>query len=286
MAEDLDKKLDDLDKKLTPERLRKLYKLKILEKINRGEVGLVDEIQRLTKLESPSPSPSSLPTTEDDLRNYGIPERLRVKRCRYTLTPEALEQRRKAAKSPKKREAMKGNKNAWKTGEHAQGFIRQVFRPCKSTCPRFPCSLVTDGEAEPGEDCLDKAELAKALQAVQSALRTGKLDDFKDLVAVRLAGGIEIVKQLIDDVLSDGTVVLSEKIDKDGRILGHEVRNHPSLFPLAKLIEALNISPTDFMITPKEIAKHKIDKRRAKTLADIMSGIGLSQDDDDSDSNE
>jgi len=64
----------------------------------------------------------------------GIPRRLRVKR-HYTMSPEALEQRRKVTRSPAKAEAMQGNRNAFRHGMCARSFIAKM-RPCKSTAQR------------------------------------------------------------------------------------------------------------------------------------------------------
>jgi hypothetical protein len=274
---DIGKKLDELDSTIDYDRARKLYKAKLVKKINNGDIGLLPELEQLKKLETwdnPTQSPLIKGENPEGETEYGIPDKLRVKRRPYTLTPAALAQRKAAASTPAKAEAMKGNKNAWKTGEHAQGLIRQIFRPCKSTCPQYPCSIVSEGETEPGEACLDKAQFVRSIQAVESALKDGKLDDFKAIAAVQIAGGIEVIQRLIADILEDGTVVKSEKWDKEGTVLGYELKNHPALPFLAKLMEAMNMTPQDMMATPLIIKKQKTEEKKAKGLADIMSGFG------------
>ena len=72
------------------------------------------------------------PAAEEE--EVGIPHRLRVK-CRYTMSAEALEQRRKVTRSPAKAEAMQGNRNAFRHGMYARSFIAKM-RPCKSTAQR------------------------------------------------------------------------------------------------------------------------------------------------------
>jgi hypothetical protein len=277
--DDIGKKVDEIDKKFNVTEIRKFYKARLVARINKGEVGLLDELQKLEQLErgelpgSPSLLPSPAPGDGEVEVEYGIPERLRVKRD-YHMSEAALKQRQAAASSPAKSKAMEGNKNAYKTGEHAHGFIRQIFRPCKSTCEKYPCGIVDEGETEPGELCLDKVQFVKTLQTIQAALKNNKIDDFKDLAALRIAGGMEIVDRLIRDILEDGTIVKSEKWDKDGRVLGYELKNHPALPFLAKLMEVMNLSPQDFMITPLIIKKQKTEAKKVRTLGGIIGSIG------------
>jgi hypothetical protein len=249
----------------------------IIEELTSRQAQLKADIERLENgedLEAPHPSPlTSHPSPEPEGDEYGIPERLRVKRRPYTLSPEALKQRKDAANSPAKADAMKGNRNAWKHGENAKGFLRQIFRPCKSTCTQYPCSLVKEGETEPGEQCIDKVQLAQSLHAFNKALSEGDITDLKDLAAVRLAGGFEVVGQLLQDILQDGTLIKSEKFDKEGGLLGYDLKSHPSLFHLGRLMETLNLSPADFMITPREIAKKETDDEGVKNAADILSRL-------------
>lgn len=292
---DLDKKLEEFDEKVTPEYLLKLHKLNLAKRIQNGETGLFEEFKKLKELEqlvasareaatatasspqSASPTPgeadTSLKSGDDDDR--GIPEHLLIRPRKYTMSEAARKQRRDAADSPAKSEAMKGNANAWKTGEFAKSRIRQIFRPCKSTCPQYPCELIEDGETVAGSVCLDKKEFVKNLVALQKAMQTGDLTDYKDLAALQIAGGHEVVSMLIDDIVTLGTLVKSEKWNKDGDHLGYEIKNNPSLLPLAKLLEVLNVSPAEMMITPREIKRQKTEAKKAKALSNMMSGLGL-----------
>ncbi len=68
---------------------------------------------------------------------------------------------------------------------------------------------------------------------------------------------------------------LSEKIDKDGNVVGHELKPRPSLLVLPKLTEVTNATSADTMISPREIARNKVEKKKAKTMADIMSNLGF-----------
>jgi hypothetical protein len=284
--DDIQKKLDEVDKRFNVADIRKHYKARLIARINKGEIGLLDELKKLEEMEKgeipgmAAPKPPSPPeepeevTEEDwDKTESGLPSKMRIKR-NYTMSDAALDQRRTAANSGKQSKSMEGNRNAWKTGEHARGFIRQVFRPCKSTCPKFPCSLLSGEEVEPGNICIDKEEFSRSLQAVESAVSSGNLDDLKGLVSVRIAGGMEILKRMILDILEDGASIKSAKWDKNGGFLGWEIKNHPSLPFLPKMYEVLNVTPQEFLSTPLIIKKTKTEDKKAKTLADIMSGLG------------
>jgi len=282
-GKEFDEKLDALDKELDAGRFRKLYKAKLIQRINSGEVGLIDELEKLRKLEETDPHaahfrPEGESEETEDEPEYGIPDKLRVKRRPYTMSDAAKAQR---ANLKGKSRARPGNKNAWKHGKFSQGFIRQLFRPCLSTCAQYPCAIVEAGKTDPGEICMDKVQFMQTLEAINTALKSGKLEDFKELAAIRIAGGFEVIQRLISDILEDGTVVKSEKWDKDGKVLGYELKNHPALPFLAKLYEVLNLSPQDFMLTPLVIRKMKTEGKKVKTLADLMSGISIGRKEPD-----
>lgn len=201
----------------------------------------------------------------------GIPAGLRVRR-RYTMSPEALAQRKAAGNSPAKPESMKGNRNGWKHGRYADGFINKI-KPCKSTCPQYPCSLVSEGEVEPGDDCLDKVEVIQFFRAVHDAVKNKNFDDFNELAALQIANTIKVIDMLIEDIIRDGTVLKREKRDaKDNLIV--EYVTHPSLLALPKLVADLGLNPAEFMITPRAIARDKNERDVGKTLAEMMSRAG------------
>ena len=223
--------------------------------------------------------------TEQDVKGpeeIGIPASLRVKR-RYNMSPEALAQRKAAGNSPSKSESMKGNRNGWKHGRYADGFINKI-KPCKSTCPQYPCSLVSEGEVEPGDDCLDKVEVIKFFRAVHDAVKDKNYDDFNELAALQIANTIKVIDMLIEDIIRDGTVLKREKHDaKDNLIV--EYVTHPSLLALPKLVADLGLNPAEFMITPRAIARDKNERDVGKTLAEMMSraGRGLKKKDHEED---
>lgn len=212
---------------------------------------------------------------DDDLdhttdNNVGIPRDMRVRR-EYTLSEAALEQRRQAAKQPKP--GMVGVRNAWKHGRHAASFLTRL-KPCRSTCPQYPCELVADNVTEPGKDCLDKVELLNIIHAVHAALKDpkGGAADFQEIAAVNIANSIRILEMLQEDIMRDGTVIKSTKPSQWGEVT--EYKLHPSLLALPKMIQDLNLTPDQFMITPKAQAKSDGEKEAAKTIGELLGAAG------------
>jgi len=298
----LDKQLAEFDQKVTPAYLLKLHKVKLAKKINAGETGLFEEFRKLKELEdlvaklSPgaalpasSPQPASpdsaageagvssdetAPGEDPDPDRRALLKKFAVPSRAYHMSEAALAQRRAATKSPNKAEAMKGNSNAWKTGEYARSTIRQFIRPCLSTCPQFPCELIEDGETAPGSECLDKKNVVKGIMAIVKAMEKKDMTDFREIVAVQIAHGMEVLRLLADDIMTNGVKSISKKIDKDGNVIGHELKPNPALLPYPKLLEVLNVRPDDFMITDKAIEKQKGDEALVETITDKMSRIG------------
>lgn len=214
--------------------------------------------------------------TEQAEEEIGVPQALRIKR-RYTLSPEALKQRQDAANSPAKAEGMKGNKNNWKHGKYAQGFIRTFVRPCKSTCADYPCDLIEDGRTKPGQDCLDKEQVIETFGAIMRALsdedKKTRFESLKEVMALQVASAQQVVGNLMEDILRDGTIVKSEKWDKNGKHIGYEIVAHPSLQILPKLLDTLGLSLKDLNITPKAVEKMEDDDKAAESLASMLSRV-------------
>jgi hypothetical protein len=264
----------------------------MIAELSTSQKSLQEEIKKLENPEPPAPAPeadSALrnphseipedPAEAEDARKNELVERM-IPRP-YTMTQKALRQRKDASCSPAKAKAMRGNKNAWKTGQFAQGFVRQLFRPCLSSCPNFPCELIDDGEAALGHDCPDKAEFVKGLGAIQKAMRDGDLTDLKEIASLRIAGNIELLGNIQQELMATRGIVLSEKMDKDGVVIGHEMKAHPLYLVLAKLTEVTKMTAADFMMTPLEIRRQKTEAKKAKTMADVWSNLGFTEKESD-----
>jgi hypothetical protein len=217
-------------------------------------------------------SQSTASADSPDSESIGIPSDLRVKR-RYTMSPEAIAQRKAASNSPAKVAAMEGNRNGWKHGHFAKNFINKL-KPCLSTCPNYPCSLVENGEVEPGDDCLDKADIISFFRSIHDAVQDKNYESFNDLASLQIANTIKVVEMLVEDIIRDGTVVKRERYDKDGKLSTIEYVPHPSLLALPKLVADLGLNPAEFLITPRSLKRADSEEATANTLAEMMSRAG------------
>ena len=262
------------DKKISAASLIKSYKVNIARKILAGEVGLSRELEYLQDLEQRSAPPAQSPSNPGD--DIGIPAKLRVKR--YTLSPEAREARRRNAQKSTGPNTSKGKKassrNAWKHGKYAQGFVDGFIKPCTKTCSLYPCEVISEGGTQPGDICLDKAEILRTFRAIQTAVKENNYDDINDIVALKVAGAMRIVDMLMEDIVRDNTVLKKLRYDKDGKEIGFEIVPHPSLFVFPKMLSELGITLVDLRVTRKAVEEGDEEEKGLKTLASLMSNIG------------
>ncbi len=206
----------------------------------------------------------------------GIPERNRVNR-NYTLSPAALEARRRNAQKstgPTSEEGKKrASRNAHKHGGYAQTRILGLGKPCLSTCPTHPCELVEDGRCAPGSDCLNKEHLIEACLAIERALINQETEDLNSLVVFEMAETLQLIRDLRTAVLEDGVIIKEDKFDKDGRSIGFAIKEHPALSALPKLVKAFGLTLPDFNLTPAAIAKVKTNEETVKTLSTVFASV-------------
>lgn len=242
----------------------------IQTKLNRGDTTVAKDLRELHDLKT-------LLEKEDPVEPIREGDPIRVKRS-YTMTEAAREQRRLAAarSTGPTTEAGKNacSKNAWKHGKYAQSRIIGLGKPCKSTCPDYPCSLVEEGRCVPGGDCLDKEHLVEACLAIERALKNQDFDSFNDLMVMELGETLQVVREARAAILEHGAVVECARYDKDGKVIGYELKPHPMYLALPNLMKNLGISFTDFMMTPAAIERKKSDDKAAETLADIFRNAG------------
>lgn len=232
-------------------------------RIDAGEPGLLAEYEELLKGDPTAPDP--------------VLERLRVKRP-YTLTDAAIAQRRSAAEKSTGPTTPEGKNicsmNAWKHGQHSRKRILSLGKPCKSTCRHYPCSLVDDGATQPGQQCLDKEYMLHTINAISRALNSGDLTDLKQVITLQLGGTLQVIEELQASIIEYGVYMKSEKIGKEGNIIGYELKPNPSLLPLSNLLKAAGVTLPDFMITPAALERKKDDDTTRKTIADFFQGAG------------
>lgn len=205
----------------------------------------------------------------------------------YTLSPLALAQRREAAQRSTGPVTDEGkaasSRNAWKHGEYAaydqsalMAFgVGNFGKPCLSTCPKYPCSLVDDGRTAPGEPqgCLDKEVYVKAFDAILRQLQTGDMGGLNPVLAAEMAGAVEILVQLREEIGARGLVVELDVFNKDGGKTGTKLVMNPAMGAYIKLLEKAGISLPQLMATPAAIARVKDPDGGADPVSDIFSAV-------------
>ncbi len=288
-AEELEQKLEEYTREMTPEFLRKRLRLSIYKKVQAADITALDDLEKLEKYEAklamvtpgaaataspPSASPARAPggaDTPSEEDEIGIPQRLRVKR-HYTVSDKVIEQRRAAARAG--RPGSEGNKRNWKGGLFAQDFITGRIKPCKSTCEFFEdCALVADGTTKPGGVCFDKAAVIQTYSAIMDAIKHKEYDGFNEVSGLMVAELMETCRNLAHEVMRDGGVVKRERYDKEGHLHSIEYVSHPNLNALPKIAADLGITPRELNITPKAIKDDENQKEVNKTAAGLMSDM-------------
>ena len=255
----------------TLEDLVDALKTNIQQKLAQGETSVVRDLAELRELEQQLKKDAA--PVGDGIRD-GAP--LRVRRS-YTMSAAAQEQRRAASvlggpKTPEGKAA--SSKNGWVHGKYAQSRILGLGKPCRSTCADYPCSLVAEEKCRPGADCLDKEHLVEAVLAIERALKNQDYSRLNDLMVMELAETLSVVRELRASILEHGAVVEHARVDKEGAVIGYELKPHPSLLALPNLMKNLGISFTDFMLTPAAIERKKTDETAGATIADIFRSAG------------
>jgi hypothetical protein len=290
-AEELEQKLEEYTREMTPEFLRKRLRLSIYKKVQAADITALDDLEKLEKYEaklakvtpgaaataspqSASPDPASggadTPSEEDEI---GIPQALRVKR-HYTVSDKVIEQRRAAARAG--RPGSEGNKRNWKGGLFAKDFIEGRIKPCQSTCPIFnECELVSEGYTKPDGVCLDKAAVIATYEALMNAIKHKEYDEFNSVSALMISETMHVCRSLLEDVMRDGGVCKREKRTKDGITI--EYVAHPALFAIPKLIADLGLTPREMLVTPKAVKDDEQGDEVAKTAAGLMSDMARRQ---------
>lgn len=194
------------------------------------------------------------------------------------------------------------SRNAWVHGRYSliqrQSFglgaasISKIFgKPCKTTCPlhpdnpervEAPCSLVLDGLTHAGGSCLDKTVYVTALQSLMEAMSGGEMDGMHGVLATELAGNLQIVAQLREEIARNGVVVPMYERNKDGDVvlfpgtdkpMVFDVKINPALAALAKFTEAHGVNFAELMATPRAREKMGDDDDAASAMASMIGSI-------------
>lgn len=169
-------------------------------------------------------------------------------------------------------------RNNWRHGKYSaasrsQDWFKTVMgKPCQSTCPQYPCSLVEQGQTQPGGDCLDKRVFVQSFDAIITTLQTGELENMHGLLASKVAGALQILEQMRQAV-SDKLTVEKALYSKSGELLGHETVLNPLLMSYIKMLEKMGINLPELLATPRAKAKDDNDKDGNDNLGDFLDGF-------------
>lgn len=260
---------------LTFDKLLAAHRLNIGRKILAGETGLSRELEHLQELENKGKAAqdkSSIDNSQSPIEEeIGLPSRLRIPR-NYTMTEAARKARSKGGKA----RAKKCPSPNWKHGKYARSTVT-AMKTCKTSCDKYPCELIADNKVTPGEACLDMVFVVQTYEAIMMAVKNKEYDNYNEIAAFNISQSIEVLRMCLEDIIRDGTMVKSEKLSADGRVIGHEVKPHPSLLVVPKLLVELGMTPQEAMITPRQIAKQGSEEEGVKTIADLIGAVGKLQ---------
>lgn len=207
------------------------------------------------------------------------------------MSDKALEQRRNAAAlstGPRTEDGKAiSSRNNWKHGLYSQVTrapdwqrIGMLAKPCRSTCEKYPCSLVDDGTTRAGGDCMDKRVYVDAFDAIISTLQTGDVQYSHGVLAAEVAGAIEILHALRRELMENGLLMQQEMFGKDGRVIGTKVIPNPLLSHYWAMLDKLGISLPAIMATPQAVSKQQQAEETGDAVAELFTQIanaGLSR---------
>lgn len=280
---------------LSAENLLRRLKNNVARKLLAGETSHAPEIKQIAELEKqladqakqdPPPTPPE----------YGIPDNFKIKRS-YTMSESARVARQlNAQKSTgpqtaegKAASAQNGLTANWKHGEYSKSVLKKTFGVCTGTdCGKYPCKAVSDKATDKGGLCLDHDGLPGKISIFVNAAKSGNIDEVKELSAVLVALTTEIYENMVMAVGDDGVVLISEQIDKNGKVIGTRLVPHPLIAHIPEYIARLGLTLPDQRMTSREQHKDKEieDAAKASSTFFLSAGKALakalkSQDDPD-----
>jgi len=166
--------------------------------------------------------------------------------------------------------------NAWKTGQSARSVrASMVGKPCKSTCPKYPCVFVEADKTQPGGKCLDVGDwniVEESTEAIIAA-QNGDMGKMQGLAAMLMGMNISVIQQMFADIQARGTWISTDLINKDGEVIGQKEVENPQIATMMKLMSSLGINLPEFLATPQSIAKATVDDAQQQTAAEFTRQI-------------
>lgn len=227
----------------------------------------------------------------------------------YTMSPAALEQRRgnlpaaaAAATGPVTDEGKAASsRNGWVHGRYsainraqfglgATSMTKMFGKPCQTTCAyhpdnpdrtEMPCSLVLDGLTHAGGSCLDKTVYVHALDSLMRVFTDGDMDGMHGLLATEMAGNMQLLRQIREEISERGLMLAIPAItkegvlvtDADGKTVAADYKPNPMLAHLIKFSESMGINFAELMATPRAREKLKDDDEAADGLQSLLGAI-------------
>lgn len=218
-------------------------------------------------------------------------------RKRRNVAPEVKAKRAAACTGPRTPEGKASSSlNSWKHGLRSKGQARlaelglvwQTGKPCRTTCPQYPCQLVQKELTKPGGDCLDKSVYLEMFDALIATFESGKLDQMHGPLAMHMAGALETLQDLRSEIAAKGFLVSRPLVDREGNLVCDpetdkpivgEYRANPALPHYIKLLDTLGINLAELMATPRAVSKlsdedDKVDEV-AGMIGTALSRVGL-----------
>jgi len=222
-----------------------------------------------------------------------LEQRRNAGRKKKTMTDAAIQQRNNASElstGPTTEEGKAvSSRNAWTTGEHSYVAKNKMWselglgfvRPCKTTCPKYPCSLVDDGHTKAGGDCADKQVYVEAFDSIMNTLHSGEVTNMHGVMASQIASAVNLLQQLYDGINSAGVMVGIPLINKSGEVVKDSEGNpymsykrNPLLNDIPKMMHELGINLPELMATPKAVAQKDTDDDANNAITELFGRIG------------
>ncbi|NMW24647.1 hypothetical protein HFP05_09790, partial [Rhodanobacter denitrificans] len=175
-------------------------------------------------------------------------------------------------------------------GLGATSMAKMFGKPCVTTCPfhpdnpnrtESPCSLVLDGLTHAGGSCLDKTVYVHALDALMRVFADGDMDGMNGLLATEMAGNLQLLRQIREEISERGLLIEIPAISKEGilvldakgdRVVA-DLKPNPMLTHLIKFSESMGINFPELMVTPRAREKLKDDDEAADGLQSLLGAI-------------
>jgi len=138
---------------------------------------------------------------------------------------------------------------------------------------------VDAGETKRGGDCKDMLVYVEAFDSIISTLNSGDGQYAHGLLASQVAGAVDLLTQMREEIRKHGAMVLKPYVTNKGELIQHngelvgEFKINPLIQHYNKLLGELGLNLPELMATPRAIAKDSTEKENGDKLVDLFSGL-------------